>query len=90
MTREGWYTDPFGRHEARWFSDGSPTSLVRDAGATSTDRPPETSFLGDPQLIEPHASPADEELRRADVRPADPDAVVDQVWTYFTRGNGGL
>jgi hypothetical protein len=32
---EGWYTDPFGRHEARWLSDGSPTKLVRDGDAES-------------------------------------------------------
>jgi hypothetical protein len=90
MGREGWYTDPFGRHEARWFSDGSPTSLVRDAGSTSTDPPPETAFRQDPQLIEPIASLADDDLRQADVQPDDPDAVIDAVWTYFTRGNGGL
>ena len=27
---EGWYTDPYGRHEARWMSAGTPTRLVRD------------------------------------------------------------
>ena len=29
---EGWCTDPFGLHEARWLSDGVPTKLVRDNG----------------------------------------------------------
>ena len=27
---EGWFTDPFGRHEARWLSFGKPTKLVRE------------------------------------------------------------
>ena len=34
---EGWYHDPTGRHELRWFSDGTPTKLVRDATYDSTD-----------------------------------------------------
>ena len=28
MNAEGWYVDPFGAHEARWFSNGSPTLLA--------------------------------------------------------------
>ena len=27
---EGWFTDPFGRHQARWLSLGIPTKLVRE------------------------------------------------------------
>ena len=38
---EGWCTDPFGRHEARWMSNGTPTKLVRDGGMESTDEPPD-------------------------------------------------
>ncbi len=34
----GWHEDPFGRHEIRWFSQGDPTSLVRDGVAESHDR----------------------------------------------------
>jgi hypothetical protein len=34
---QGWYDDPTGRHELRWFSAGSPTALVRDAGRESMD-----------------------------------------------------
>jgi hypothetical protein len=40
---EGWYNDPFGRHEFRWMSNGSPTSLVRDDAVESQDEPPSTS-----------------------------------------------
>lgn len=73
MVREGWYTDPFIRHEARWFSNGSPTSLVRDAGTTSTDPPPDSPATGDMRLIDPAASVAADDLARADARPDDPD-----------------
>ena len=38
---EGWYTDPFGRHEARWMSDGTPTKLVRDGDVEAYDDPPD-------------------------------------------------
>ena len=34
---EGWYTDPYGRHEARWMSQGTPTRLVRDGSAEASD-----------------------------------------------------
>jgi hypothetical protein len=38
---QGWQSDPFGVHEARYFSaDGQPTKLVRDRGAESYDEPP--------------------------------------------------
>jgi hypothetical protein len=40
--QEGWYTDPWGHHEARWMSDGVPTKLVRDSGLESYDDPPDT------------------------------------------------
>ena len=36
---EGWHADPFGRHEARWMSDGTPTTLVRDGDVESCDAP---------------------------------------------------
>jgi hypothetical protein len=41
MREEGWYVDPFGHHEARWISDGSPTALVRDGQIESKDPPPD-------------------------------------------------
>jgi hypothetical protein len=40
MHAEGWYRDPYARHGDRWFSDGRPTSLVRDQGIESRDEPP--------------------------------------------------
>jgi hypothetical protein len=46
--QEGWFTDPFGRHEARWLSFGTPTKLVRDDGVEAYDEPPEEE---EPSLI---------------------------------------
>jgi hypothetical protein len=38
---QGWHPDPFGVHEACYFSaDGQPTKLVRDRGVESYDEPP--------------------------------------------------
>ena len=40
--QEGWYTDPYGEHEARWLSDGVPTRLVRDGKLESYEDPPDS------------------------------------------------
>ena len=37
---QGWYHDPYGVHEDRYFSAGTPTKLVRDNGQESYDPPP--------------------------------------------------
>ena len=41
MDAEGWYLDPYGRHEQRWFSAGTPTALVHDDGKDGHDEPPD-------------------------------------------------
>jgi len=43
---EGWYLDPFGIHQHRWFSAGLPTGLVRDEGTESRDPAPDSRFDG--------------------------------------------
>ena len=63
---EGWYLDPYGVHTERWYSNGEPTSLVRDEGGESRDPPPEGQAPG--PLVEaevPKASRVND-LRRAD------------------------
>jgi len=40
MEVQGWQPDPWGRHDDRWFSHGTPTKLVRDQGIESYDEPP--------------------------------------------------
>jgi hypothetical protein len=37
---QGWYRDPSGAHDDRWFSAGRPTSLVRDGGVVSREDQP--------------------------------------------------
>jgi hypothetical protein len=43
-TAQNWCVDPYGVHEARWFSQGNPTALVRDGGIESQDPPPDSAF----------------------------------------------
>ena len=68
---EGWYVDPFARHELRWFSDGTPTALVRDAGVDGHDEPPAATWDG--PLEEPVEVPAVDETLRAGEEPDAPD-----------------
>jgi hypothetical protein len=65
---EGWYTDPYERHEARWFSEGKATKLVRDHGVEAYDEPPEEPPTGVAEkiVIDPPASLGPSDLLRAD------------------------
>jgi hypothetical protein len=38
---QGWFEDPFRLHDARYFSAGRPTKLVRDGDIESYDEPPD-------------------------------------------------
>jgi hypothetical protein len=42
---QGWYADPFGLHEYRYFSAGVPTRLVRDGSVESYDELPPRLWL---------------------------------------------
>jgi hypothetical protein len=68
MNAEGWFKDPFGSHDARWFSDGAPTTLVRDDGVESHDAPPSTTCEGEltPIDVDDSADSSADDLRRAD------------------------
>ena len=64
---EGWFTDPFGRHEARWMSDGSPTKLVRDGDEESYEDPPDEEPTATPtRIAEGQASDGSDLLRSDD------------------------
>lgn len=66
---EGWYTDPYGRHEARWLSQGRPTRLVRDGTTERYDDPPvEEAPSVVPRPVEGAVPPVGgpDSLRRAD------------------------
>jgi hypothetical protein len=67
MPAEGWYSDPSGAHEARWYSEGRPTALVRD-GTTESHDPPPAGATG-PEWSDPCDLP--EEGRRDDLRRSD-------------------
>lgn len=67
IAEEGWYTDPYRRHDARWLSAGKPTKLVRDGTVTSYDEPPNEAPVQDPVPIEPEVTTEGAaDLRRAD------------------------
>lgn len=66
MNPEGWYHDPFRLHEARWFSDGNPTALVRDGRVESRDDPPSSDYEAPLELIDDGDESSPDDLRRAD------------------------
>ena len=75
---EGWYTDPYERHEARWFSEGQATKLVRDGGVEAYDDPPEGPPPGVAEkiVIDPPASLGPSDLLRAD----GPERIAPEWW----------
>jgi hypothetical protein len=81
---EGWYRDPYGIHQDRWFSAGNPTALVRDQGVEGHDAPPGYPPPGPPaEIPEVDEFPADD-LRRADeaeaiVAPYDREKAFEQA-----------
>ena len=66
---QGWYRDPYGLHEDRYFSAGVATKLVRDGETESYDEPPDRPFPDAPLV--PAPSPEDEEGHGSDLRRAD-------------------
>ena len=81
---EGWYTDPYGRHEARWMSAGTPTRLVRDGEVESNDDPPDEPPSGAPVRIETEVGADAHDLRRADENQQlddyDPEKAARAAW----------
>jgi hypothetical protein len=71
---EGWFTDPYAVHEARWLSDGRPTKLVRDGEVESYDEPPPGAPSTVPERLEPDPSAANgsDLVRADDAEGADP------------------
>jgi hypothetical protein len=70
---EGWYRDPYGIHEDRWFSEGKPTSLVRDRSLEAHDDPPDHPPPGPPLEIQDRDQFPQDDLRRADEAEASDD-----------------
>jgi hypothetical protein len=91
MNAEGWFVDPFDRHAARWFSDGTPTALVRDPGGESQDPPPEAAWTGDLQRYQPGGDSPGGDLKRSDDAQLDSAEAKDLArgaWNVFDRTSG--
>jgi hypothetical protein len=88
MVAEGWFVDPYGRHAARWISDGTPTALVRDGKTESHDPPPDAPYAGPLEPVAERPPTDGEDLRRADSAEAadgivSPDALASGAWRAF-------
>jgi hypothetical protein len=66
---QGWYRDPYGLHEDRYFSQGLPTKLVRDGERESYDLPPDQP-LPEADLV-PAEQPGGEAADGSDLLRAD-------------------
>jgi hypothetical protein len=89
MPVQGWFRDPYGIHEDRYFSQDSATRLVRDHGAESYDDPP--PWVPVEPLVPLPSSPGDDhpDPRRADddnrrYRTFDPDKPGSNVCDKLT------
>ena len=90
---EGWFTDPYAVHEARWFSDGRPTKLVRDGEVESYDEPPPGAPTVVPEKLEvdPSAVNGDDLIRADDAEQTDPYDSTSQVMEALDSfGQSGL
>jgi hypothetical protein len=63
MRAQGWCRDPYGIHGERWYSDGEPTSLVRDGGVESRDAPPPGEPSAPPVPLNPTPTDASDMMR---------------------------
>ncbi|HEY1446801.1 MAG TPA: hypothetical protein VGF51_18150 [Acidimicrobiales bacterium] len=90
---EGWFTDPYAVHEARWLSDGRPTKLVRDGEVESYDEPPQEAPSVVPERLEPDpsATNGDDLFRADDAEGTDPHVSPSQVMEALDSfGQSGL
>ncbi len=92
MTAEGWYVDPYGLHEARWFSNGVATALVRDGRIESQDLPPNSAPPGPLEPVAESAPSDGVDLLRADSAETpsiDVETEEDVVFDAFGEASGG-
>lgn len=70
---EGWHTDPWGLHDARWLSGGAPTKLVRDGSVERFDDVPSSVATSTPTPIAvSDGASHGVDLRRSDQETFDP------------------
>jgi hypothetical protein len=58
---QGWFQDPFGIHQDRWYSQGVPSNLVRDGTVESHDDPPQAVDPGPLVPAAPRAARDDQQ-----------------------------
>lgn len=87
---QGWFVDPFGVHEQRWYSQGRATSLVRDGRTETQDPPPDGVVTGPLMRSHPYPGPgrASDDLLRGDDRGETPGEVPEGQFDFF--GNPAL
>lgn len=69
LLAQGWYRDPYGVHQDRYFSAGTATKLVRDSGREAYDPAPDRPLpSGD---LVPADEGGEETGNRSDLRHAD-------------------
>jgi hypothetical protein len=93
LPAQGWYKDPYGLHQDRWFSCGLPTKLIRDAGVEGYAEPPDAMPpYGDLAPSDPGPeAPTGSDVHRAGEAPYDKAKAARAVWDVFDRtshGNG--
>jgi hypothetical protein len=89
MEAEGWYVDPYRRRRARWFSSGTPTDLLSDGGAESSDPPPEAPYTGSLEPIDQGTAPGGDFAHwDKDDRTGRDDEGVEAVWDVFVESGG--
>ena len=83
---QGWFSDPYRQHVARWFSDGSPTALVRDDGVESQDPPPNAPYTA---KLEPVAETEGDLLHsHLNGGRSDRNSGVNAIWDIFVATGG--
>lgn len=86
MDAEGWYRDPWDRHEERWWSAGRATALVRDGDVEGHDPPPAETWDGELEaLTPPETDDGATDLLRAD-EPPGPLKGADEEFNAFAEG----
>jgi hypothetical protein len=85
MKPQGWYHDPYGVHEERYFSDGQPTKLVCDCGIESYDPPPSGPPGVLPDEMTPSKAPYGDGDRTENAASYDREAAYNAVQEVLAR-----
>ena len=82
---QGWYHDPYGVHEERYFSAGEATKLVSDCGIESYDPPPAGSPDVEPDEMTPSRAAYGSDDHSARAASYDKEAAYNAVQEVLAR-----